>query len=89
MELMERAARALCRHEGHPENIKFEGRKMWESYVPAVRVVIQAIRKPSLDMSRAGEKLLADHRMHSVSHTDMADSWAVMVDALLNKGVSG
>jgi len=30
---LERAARALCRHEGHPENIQFEGRPMWESYM--------------------------------------------------------
>lgn len=84
MEPIERAARALCAYEGHPENIKFEGGKMWESYVPAVRIVIQALRKPSLEMSRAGEKLLADDRKHSVSHTDMGDSWVVMVDALLS-----
>lgn len=89
MDPIEQAARALCAHEGNPENIRFEGRKMWESYIPAVRVVIQAIRRPSLEMNRAGEKLLADDRMHSVSHIDMGDSWAVMVDALLNKGVSG
>jgi hypothetical protein len=61
---------------------------MWESYIPAVRVVIQAIRKPSLEMSRAGEKLLGDDRMHSVSQNDMRDSWIVMINALLNQGES-
>ena len=89
MDPIERAARALCKHEGHAENIKFEGGKMWESYIPEVRIVIEALRKPSPEMTFAGEKLLADDRMHSVSRTDIRDSWIAMVDALLNKGVSG
>lgn len=39
----ELAARALCRYEGHPENIKFEGKPMWESYLPAADAVLAAI----------------------------------------------
>lgn len=39
----ELAARALCRHDGHPENAKFEGRPMWESYLPAADAVLKAI----------------------------------------------
>jgi hypothetical protein len=38
----EAAARALCRLDGHPENIRFEGRPMWQSYLPAARVAIEA-----------------------------------------------
>ena len=38
----ERAARALCRLDGHPENIAFEGRPMWESYLPQVDAVLEA-----------------------------------------------
>lgn len=40
---LERAARALCRHDGHPENTKFEGRPMWESYIPAAQAVLDAL----------------------------------------------
>ena len=39
---IEAAARALCRIDGHPENIRFEGKPMWQSYLPAAKVVIEA-----------------------------------------------
>lgn len=39
---LEAAARALCRHAGNPENTKFEGRPMWESYLPEARVAVEA-----------------------------------------------
>lgn len=35
-------ARALCRHDGHPENSKFEGKPMWQSYLPAAKVATDA-----------------------------------------------
>jgi len=38
----EKAARALCRLEGHPENTKFEGKPMWQSYLPQVDAVLEA-----------------------------------------------
>jgi hypothetical protein len=28
--------------DGHPENIAFEGRPMWESYLPQVDAVLEA-----------------------------------------------
>jgi len=40
----ERAARALCRKAGHPENIKFEGKPMWQSYLDDVDAVIAALQ---------------------------------------------
>lgn len=40
---LELAARALCRLHGHREGIKFEGRPMWESYVPEARAVLEAV----------------------------------------------
>lgn len=43
VEPRERAARALCRKDGHPENIQFEGRPMWESYLDTVDTVIAAL----------------------------------------------
>jgi hypothetical protein len=38
----ERAARALCRFNGVPENTQFEGRPMWESFLPEVDTVLEA-----------------------------------------------
>lgn len=46
---LERAARALCRFEGHPEDTKFEGRPMWESYVPQAEAVLEALVEPASD----------------------------------------
>lgn len=43
MTRIERAARALCRFNNLPENTKFEGRPIWESYIPEVEAVLAAI----------------------------------------------
>lgn len=40
---LERAARALCRFDGLPENTKFEGRPMWESFIPKAKAVLEAL----------------------------------------------
>ena len=37
----ERAARALCRLAGQPEDILFEGRSMWMSYLIEVDAVLK------------------------------------------------
>lgn len=42
----ERAARALCTFRGLPENTKFEGRPMWESFLPEVDIALQAALSP-------------------------------------------
>lgn len=39
---LEAAARALCRLDGHPENTKFEGKPMWQSYLPEAKAAIEA-----------------------------------------------
>lgn len=38
----ERAARALCLLAGNPEDTRFEGRPMWQSYLPEVDAVLLA-----------------------------------------------
>lgn len=38
----ELAARALCKKAGLPENTKFEGRPMWQSYLVEVDTVLDA-----------------------------------------------
>lgn len=42
----ERAARALCRRAGNPEDTKFEGRPMWMSYLEEVDAVLEAALEP-------------------------------------------
>lgn len=44
MKTIERAARALCKFDGHAENIRFDGEPMWRSYLPQVRTVFDAVR---------------------------------------------
>ncbi len=44
MSPIERAARALCRLAGHPENTGFEGRPMWESYIDEAAASLSAVR---------------------------------------------
>lgn len=39
---LEAAARALCRLDGHPENIKFEGMPMWRSYLKEAKTAVEA-----------------------------------------------
>ncbi|KAF2988698.1 hypothetical protein MJC1_04222 [Methylocystis sp. MJC1] len=42
----ERAARALCRKAGNPEDSTFEGRPMWMSYLEEADTVLQAALSP-------------------------------------------
>jgi len=53
----EAAARALCRRDGHLENITFEGRPMWESFLPVVDTVLAAA--PSFSPTEDDVSLLA------------------------------
>lgn len=39
---LERAARALCRFHGMPEDTIFEGKPMWQSYLDEAMVVLRA-----------------------------------------------
>lgn len=42
----ERAARALCSSKSLPEDIQFEGMRMWKSFLPQVDLVLQAALSP-------------------------------------------
>ena len=52
----ERAARALCRLHGVLENIQFEGRPMWELYLPDVDAVLGAALPAELFAHVAGDE---------------------------------
>lgn len=42
----ERAARALCDLKGLPQNTRFQGCPMWESFLPEVDAVLAAAMTP-------------------------------------------
>jgi hypothetical protein len=42
----ERAARALCRKAGYPEDMKFEGQPAWAWYLDQVDTVLEATLSP-------------------------------------------
>ncbi len=38
-------ARALCQTKALPENTRFEGRSMWESFLPEADAILTALTK--------------------------------------------
>lgn len=40
MNPLERAARALCSLDGHPENATMDGKPLWQNYLPEARAAI-------------------------------------------------
>lgn len=81
--VLERIARALCSLDGLPENTQFEGRPMWESFLPQARAALDAIRTPTEEMEQVGMQLLSRMRGHFVDEKDVRDTWTVMVEAEL------
>jgi len=49
---LERAARALCDFHGLPQNVTFEGKPMWQSYLPLLDVVMEAIEEGASEEER-------------------------------------
>lgn len=39
---IEAAARTLCRLARNPENTRFEGKPMWQSYLPEAKAAVEA-----------------------------------------------
>ena len=57
MTRIERAARALCKFQGLPENTKYDGRSMWESFVDqAIAVLDAADEETPLERSVARDR---------------------------------
>jgi hypothetical protein len=49
----ERICRALCSADNNPENITFEGKPMWQSYLDAARAALRGAEvDPLLDIVR-------------------------------------
>ena len=73
---LERAARALCRHAGNPENTQFEGKPMWQSYLPEAAAVLTAIREPDVEMISA-----AADKAKEIGVGDFVGIYRAMIDA--------
>ncbi|MBB4859610.1 hypothetical protein HNO88_002939 [Novosphingobium chloroacetimidivorans] len=71
----ENAARALCKLDGHPQNITMNGKPMWQDYLPEVIAVLTAIRTPSHAMLAAADALPCS--------VDMTACWQTMIDTAL------
>lgn len=58
----ERAARALCRHAGNSEDTTYQGRPMWESFLPEALAALDAVSDPPMPrrMPPAVERALAE-----------------------------
>ncbi|WP_454888183.1 hypothetical protein [Sphingobium herbicidovorans] len=85
MTLMECAARALCRLDGHREDEEHEGRPLWQSYVPQVRTVLEVIHEPSPSMMEAGAeviKYVSPDEAAPGHQGDAANVWRFMIDAI-------
>lgn len=88
--LSERIARALCRSDGHPEDIKFEGRPMWESYSTTAIAVLTAMKGGANEaMIKAGQNHLSPDKTWPAHEdgiiderhpADIAGVWSSMID---------
>lgn len=87
MTLMECAARALCRLDGHREDEEHEGKPLWQGYVLQVRTVLEVIHEPSPGMMEAGAEVIkyvsADEAAPGYQG-DAANVWRFMIDAMRN-----
>ena len=90
---LERAARALCRLDGHPDEAA-----PWRGYLPAARAALEAVRLPSYAMVlAAGREDVAFHTPSGALETGrihVEDDWnergaatvfAAMIDAALDE----
>jgi hypothetical protein len=71
--MVERVARTLCRADGRSENVIYHEQLMWRSYEETARMVVLAMREPSL-------------RMLAVRGSDWkvaVVNWYAMIDAAL------
>ena len=81
---IERAARALCKLDGHAEGER-EGKPLWRNYLLQARAVLEAIREPSLRMTEAGATVIryvGPEESPSGYQSDAANVWRFMIDAI-------
>jgi hypothetical protein len=89
MEPFERAARALSRLDGHPENADHGGLPIWKNYLPNVRVVLEALYELNRAMREGGGEILRasfPDRSSTAAEDDAANIWRMMIDTLGKEG---
>lgn len=74
MGMIERVARTLCKAAGQSENAVCQGKPMWRAYEKTARIVLEAMRAPSLEMLAVPQ---FDWKVAAVI-------WNVMIDAALD-----
>lgn len=82
---IERAARALCKLDGHVEDGECEGKPLWRCYLPQARAVLEAIHEPSWRMTEAGATVIryvGPEESPSSYQSDAANVWRFMIDAM-------
>ena len=77
---LELVARALCRLDGHPENIMFEGKPMWQSFLPNARAALMELQNPTDAMAEVGAKSAHDLVLDVDAH-GARTIFAAMIDA--------
>ena len=82
---IERAARALCQLDGHPEDGEREGKPLWRGYLPQVQAVLEGLYEPSARMVEAGAELIryvGPEESEIGYRSDAANVWRFMIDAM-------
>ena len=81
---LERIARALCSQNGLPENTMYQGRPMWEDFLPKARAALNAIRTPTEAMAEAGGAIGGFSDWYEGQYAEKASEvWKAMVEAAL------
>lgn len=79
---LERAARALCSLAGNPENTTFEGKPMWQSYLPQARAVLLAVKDSGANVSAVGGEQISTEGFKLGAQV-AACTWDRMIGAIL------
>ncbi|MFZ2998148.1 hypothetical protein [Sphingobium sp.] len=85
MKPIERAARTLCALDGKLEDDDFKGKPMWQSYLPRVLAVVDALHEPSEVMKEAGSEIFKGYNPEQSNHAHLSDAanvWRYMIDSM-------
>jgi len=74
MGMIECVTRTLCKAAGQSENSVCQGKPMWRAYEKSARIVLEAMREPSLEMLAVPQ---VDWKVAAVN-------WNVMINAALD-----
>lgn len=85
MDLIEKAARALCQSQGEDADDISLGAPRWTTYRAKIWLVIDALHEPSQIMKEAGSQIIRHVGSEETSEghqSDAANVWRFMIDML-------